>query len=198
VAGNVLSANLQGVFVEGDGARVHHNVALLNEVGFAIQGSRAVLSSNSALGGVVGFGLPGVDLDIRRNAAIGAQLYGLGLVEPGESRLSKNSVIGNLGGGIFISESVPADIHENNIYGNGSNPWGFGPNCGVINLSGPPPIAAQRNFWGAPNGPGRNPADAICDLQTGDSPLIFSPAARKRFRILNAESLSGRKRSTEQ
>jgi hypothetical protein len=52
--------------------------------------------------------------------------------------------------------------------------------------------AAQRNYLGAATGPGRNPADAICNFPDGDAPLLFAPVAHQRFRILDAEDLSGR------
>jgi hypothetical protein len=51
-------------------------------------------------------------------------------------------------------------VNQNNIYGNGTD----GSNCGIIvSQNG---ADARNNYWGAPTGPGKDPAD-----QVGQEPL---------------------------
>lgn len=184
VSGNIVASNATGVFVGGDRNMVDHNLALLNEAdGFMIQGEGTIVRSNSAIGGGNGYFLIANKLGVWLNAAIGA---GTGFFLEGENTLLRNSAIGNLQSGITIQEGTPANLPKNNIYGNGNLPTYFQElNCGVFNYSSLE-ISAERSFWGSVSGPGKDPADAICD-SPGET--LFAPVSRKRYWILSSASL---------
>jgi hypothetical protein len=76
-------------------------------------------------------------------------------------------VTGHRGTGIVVRGEATT-IAKTSIFGNGGiaddgSDLG-GPvllNCGIQALASP--IAVNGNFWGAPDGPGPDPADAFCD-----------------------------------
>ena len=86
-------------------------------------------------------------------------------------------MIGNGTGGFrFVDETRDNVLHRNNIFGNGSGDL----NCGVRNESGFV-VDATRNYWGAPTGPGPDPADeahGACEAagsQTNTTPFATEP-----------------------
>jgi parallel beta-helix repeat protein len=85
----------------------------------------------------------------------------------GTLSFSRNTIVGNGDAGfLFYSGSgaslVTAELHQNNIFGNDAV---SGNNCGVQTSSIDPEdrnhltVDATNNFWGAPTGPGPDPAD---------------------------------------
>ena len=93
--------------------------------------------------------------------------------------LARNSLIGNQRFGIMLQPGpglpVRTTIRENNFIGNalGIPPEFFGPNCGLANFTGQT-INAANSYWGAPTGPGADPADVAC----GNDPVTTTPFSR--------------------
>ena len=59
----------------------------------------------------------------------------------------------------------------------------FGLNCGIL-LQQPlsPPLDARNNYWGSAQGPGPDPADAVCTFGSPAGVLV-QPVAKKEIRI---------------
>ena len=99
---------------------------------------------------------------------------------------SGNTVTRNSGPGINFSPVINRTglvFTGNNIYANGLQPVASFPlasNCGVW-LGPGETIVAERNFWGAPTGPGADPADAVC----GGGQVDVIPVATRPFTTHN-------------
>jgi hypothetical protein len=164
-AGNVATADTLGFFVAGSDNTLVGNVASANDpsgafAGMAIRG-RAVLEGNVVSG--------------NRGTGIGIQPDGSG------TRLVGNRIAGNTGIGIEVGSGARVDdlvITRNDVFGNNAlrSPEGT-ENCGLRNATGAP-LAAAGNYWGAPGGPGADPADAVCRDE-----VTAEPVAGKSFRI---------------
>jgi parallel beta helix pectate lyase-like protein len=88
--------------------------------------------------------------------------------------LYRNSLIGNTRFGIFLQQGpVRTVVKENNFFGNGTTTSELVPNCGLANFTGET-LNAVNSYWGAPIGPGAEPADVAC----GNGPVITTPFAR--------------------
>ena len=89
--------------------------------------------------------------------------------------LFRNTLIGNKRFGIMVQQGPPVvtQVRENNFYGNGVSLPAFGNNCGLANFTGAT-LNAVNSYWGAPTGPGAEPADVAC----GNAPVITTPFAR--------------------
>ena len=130
------------------------SITAVKPEGFFISGSGHRLSHNIALGNDdAGFYISATNVEMSRNASIGNRLAG-----------------------IFMGFG-DARIERNNLYGNeaGSD------NCGLRNFSDAT-IVATNNYWGAPTGPGPDPADAVCDF--GTSITITVPFAIGEWYVL--------------
>ena len=157
---NISSGNGHGFAFSAteEGHTITDNVATTNGNdeefghGFVISGNSQSSMSNRSIGNKgVGFFL--------------STTNGSGFV------FKENDAIGNRGVGVWVQQGPQLALHRNNIFGNlGVAIGGFFPplpNCGLANNSGST-INATRNFWGAPTGPGPDPADeagpgSICD-----------------------------------
>jgi hypothetical protein len=85
----------------------------------------------------------------------------------------RNTLIANSEVGILLTAApVRVTLRENNFYGNGLQNTFF-PNCGIANVSNAP-VSAANSYWGAPTGPGADPADVAC----GSDPVVTTPFAR--------------------
>jgi parallel beta-helix repeat protein len=163
--GNVAIANTLGFFVAGSGNTLADNVASANDpsgafAGMAIRG-RAILEGNVVSG--------------NHGTGIGIQPDGSG------TRLVGNRIVGNTGIGIAVGSGASVDdlvISRNDIFGNNTlrSPEGT-ENCGLLNATGAP-LAAPENYWGAPDGPGPDPADAACR-----DAVLTEPVAGKSLRV---------------
>lgn len=88
--------------------------------------------------------------------------------------LYRNTLIGNTRFGIMVQQGpVRTLVRENNFYGNGVSTDVFGVNCGLANFTGET-LNAVNSYWGAPTGPGAEPADVAC----GNDPVTTTPFAR--------------------
>lgn len=124
--------------------------------GFAIGGNGSVLKTNVATAnGEAGFDLQGDAIALTGSVAAGNAL-GLRVGEGSGYTLTGNSFLGNAStGALVISSDVT--ITKSNIFGNGSG----GTNCGVTTAGGGA-VTLDKVCFGAPSGPGDDPADAIC------------------------------------
>jgi hypothetical protein len=118
---------------------VRDNVASMNGVGFQVGGGFAFVdrvTGNLAVGNTAGFSLSGPHIFLG-NAALGNYSTGIS-IGPGDSglRLEKSSVFGN---------------------------DAAGPNCGLLDADGDDDHHINGFFWGAPTGPGNDPADEVCE-----------------------------------
>lgn len=176
VVGNVAIRNgsngNDAFFVQGSGHTVSDNVASDNaRSGFGIHGSGHMVSDNVAHSNLQGFEVTtGI---FTGNAVIGNRFHGF-VVNGSDVEIRRNLIVGNGNLGIRAGSNVV--ITENNIFGNDT----LEVNCGLANQSGTS-LAAPNNFWGAPSGPGPDPADAVCN-DVGLTTIV-DPVAPKAFHI---------------
>jgi parallel beta-helix repeat protein len=168
---NFASANREGfALVSGGEHRLTGNVANASrESGFRINCCENRLTGNVAsANGSFGFDI-GLDVFLRRP-----------FEEKSRSSLRefrRNAALGNRLGGILVFD-FNVRLTESNLFGNGAG--AAGGNCGLANRS-EGEVSAPRNFWGAADGPGDDPADALCDAP--GSSTAFTPVANKAFDI---------------
>jgi hypothetical protein len=132
---------------------------------------------------------PGISVD--NNYVVNNGQHGVSVSLGYLNAIVRNEIVGNLSGGVlYNSRGVLRRFELNNVYGNGSLPSAglsaappdFPTNCGVIadasaaQTSGYEvhALVATNNYWGAPTGPGPNPAD---DSGGGGQPCTQSPKA---------------------
>jgi parallel beta-helix repeat protein len=92
-----------------------------------------------------------------------------GIYVSGAPTVLGNSVVGN-GLGIYVVGPFTGTIARNDIFGNALS--------GLENTLATE-ILAPGNFWGAPTGPGLDPADPV----TGPGPVNAVPFATKPFKV---------------
>jgi hypothetical protein len=168
-----------GIAVAGTHVLVQNN----RVVGFGVSGDGADIcfasgagssaptqqfDRNVALGCNVGFLNLGFGGTFTRNLAIGNASEGFDVAE--FVSLIDNAAYGNAGGGAVIGQ-VPGVVTQNLFVGNGHN-------CGVTNDDfSAGTLTASNNYWGAPTGPGSDPADATCSSFGG--PVTTTPFLAK-------------------
>lgn len=176
VAGNHAQGNRFGGFEVGSaGSRVVRNVATQNgNYGFNLYGAVTV-SGNVAVGNPIGFEVQGDHMVLSRNLASGNTDAGF-QVNFGPHTFTHNSAIGNRGSGLWVGVLYGnTAITKSNFYGNDvSN------GCGLLNSTGGT-VDARGNFWGAPGGPGDDPADRACNEGSGTT--TTSGAADKEIAL---------------
>lgn len=182
VIGNIALGNRSfGFNIHGSGHTVRNNISSDNGHGFSlgageerhlIEDNVATTNGNDEEFGH-GFLISGASQSAVSNRSIGNDGVGFFLFTSNGSEFlfKENDAIGNRGVGIWVQQGPQLALRENNIFGNLGEPIGgffppF-PNCGLTNDSGST-VDATRNFWGAPTGPGPDPADdagpgSICD-----------------------------------
>lgn len=147
--------------------------------GFSIEltSGRSDISMNVAShNGSTGFAVAGNGSTLARdNAAIANDGLGFAFREDGGLDLRGNAIHGNRLGGV-LTERIASltEIARNNIFGNGATT-----NCGLTNASGDV-LTVGKNYWGAPDGPGPDPADTICDVDPAAT--IVEAVARDPYR----------------
>jgi len=154
IEGNqVMLWGLAGIAARGAGKTVGKNQVSLNGDGIDVQGP------SSATDNVVSGNSQGIRLSTT-GRAVGNAVYGNGVI------------------GLFLpGPPFSGTIAGNNISGNGEL---FPGNCGLEN-DGVLGLMAANNYWGAPTGPGPNPADDVCNLTGGTT--ITAPFATTPFRV---------------
>lgn len=127
----------EGFSIGGDGNVLKANVASANgDAGFAFGGNTATLTGSVAAGNDVG-------LRVNANA-----LTAVG-----------NAFLGNVVTGVVVTVAG-TKITKSNIFGNGA---ANGSNCGIT-TAGSGTVDLDKICFGAPTGPGPDPADQICGL----------------------------------
>ena len=195
---NVASGG-DGTFeVRGAGnarVRVKRNTATDGQFGFILQGPlRAEVTGNVARNGQSGFVINTSDVRLEHNIAIENTI---GVVVNGDrNRIVKNVIMDVITDGssfgLFILSGSDNRVQRNDIFGNRGNQLQQ-VNCGLANFTGTT-VLATNNYWGAPTGPGDDPADTVgpsCDFDTPGSVTIFEPFATRPFsrRIARANLL---------
>lgn len=176
IAGNYAVRNGYGGFEVGSpGSRVARNVAAQNgNYGFNLYGALTV-SGNIANGNPVGFEVQGDHMVLSRNLASGNSYAGFH-VNFGPHTFTHNSAIGNTGPGLLVElQYGNTTFTQSNFYGNDT-----AQGCGVHNATGGT-LDAPGNFWGAPGGPGDDPADRACN--DGSGVTTTSPAEDREISV---------------
>jgi hypothetical protein len=176
---------VDGITVSGMQISTVHLATSTTTVGISIAGTHVLVQNNR----VVGFGVSGDGADIcyasgsgssaptvqiDRNVAQGCNIGFLNLGYGGT--FTRNLAIGNRREGFDIAAFVA--LTDNAAYGNGDGGAVIGGmpgvvsqnvfvgnahNCGVTNDdSTAGTLNASNNYWGAPTGPGSDPADSTC------------------------------------
>lgn len=189
VEGNLFSRLETALYVSGNAAKINAN-RITQAFGQAIraEGAGIVITGNV----------------VEQTGSYGAQdaaIHVAGSRGAG-NRVERNLVIGNLGMGIFADNGEDASagdpiVRSNLVVGNAltgikvvlaanagtvtvtgnsiyANDEVRGTNCGLTTLVAGPEIDATGNYWGAPGGPGANPADDVCSA--GTPPDVSNPA----------------------
>jgi hypothetical protein len=135
-------------------------------IGVDIEGNGAhVLTTSRVSGNGLGLYVMGGPFQITHNVVAANNSVALSFGDRLEldnpiTTLSRNDIVGNSVGLSLYQSTAALKVSENNIYGNGTD----GSNCGItVSLTG---ADARNNYWGAPTGPGPDPAD-----QVGQEPL---------------------------
>lgn len=141
-------------------------------------GAGTLLQGNRSEGGYIGIGL-GADGTIAGNVVTNAThsgFYTYGTIEftgnvangngyglqahTGTTNVTKSSFVGNWGPGIIMLNAT-TNVASSNIAGN--SPFN---NCGTSVLGGAASLTATGNWWGDAAGPGAEPADLACGVNT--------------------------------
>jgi parallel beta-helix repeat protein len=162
----VIAVNTRGRF-EGNRVVSHFTCS----AGFFMSSSADLLTGNTVLGCTTGFYFQSANgARLVSNAAIGnvrpsVISDGVGFRLDGTiAEFSRNLAVANHHG-VDAGTTVPIPIFRNNSFAANTS------NCGVRNFAGT--LDASRNYWGAPTGPGADPADAACDL--GGATTLTTP-----------------------
>jgi hypothetical protein len=166
LTGNAATVNFgSGFFDDATGTVLMKNLARDNAVGLVLDGSAAVVTKN-------------VVTDNRFGVFINATAPG---TSSPVATFSHNAMTGNAGEGVRVAmagnftQDVSVTLDHNDYFGNGTN---LDPNCGVfttVDDSNATPhtlnVTSTKDFWGAPFGPGPDPADdagamAGCEVPT--------------------------------
>jgi hypothetical protein len=189
---NAVGFVIQG-FIDENYGRLVNNVAIGNtRLGFDLLGfAPHVMERNSAIRNQVGARGDGGPFRIEHNqlsanSETGLQFYRRSFAWSFTAQVTRNAIIGNRLVGIELS-SISPGLHENNIFGNGTD----GSNCGLFIWRGA--HDATNNYWGAPTGPGPDPADNFgksiedttptCNGPNPDLPVQVTPYAPQPFDI---------------
>jgi hypothetical protein len=184
--GNVAVGNADDGFSQVNRGTFAGNTAVANgRDGFDQQDDGVAYQNNTALGnGGAGFDvntgedsvLTGV---LAQGNAVGIQVDAAGVL------ISKSSVVGNRGAGILVEDGGQRlTVTKTNVFGNGadaSDP-AFA-NCGVTSASASGgPLTLAPVFWGAPAGPGDDPADRVC-LLVPHVNVVDEPPLAKELKV---------------
>lgn len=157
--GNVAEANSAGGFtLTGGGCAFTACRATANGGnGFTLKGDGHVVKSCVASANAeTGFDLTGNGTAITKSVGNG-NTVGLSVgVESNPGQLGTNAFLGNLNVGVVVA-SPGVTLTKSNVFGNGS----VGGNCGVT-VSGAGAVTLDKICFGAPTGPGDDPADQTC------------------------------------
>jgi hypothetical protein len=167
IAGNWMVGGGSGVYVQGDDTRIEDERLLASSI-FVQEGARTLVERSSALGAIVGIGVEGTGHVVERSVALGNQD---GLFLGGTDAIARRSLFaGNEDRGVVTYEPSAA-VESCSLFGNG---------IGGLYVQGTSAIATG-NYWGAPDGPGPDPADEIGG--PGGAATSGTPFATKEIRV---------------
>ena len=179
---------------------IKDNTVLQSEEGFAVVAASGIeISGNLVRETGTAFAILGSDAQVTHNVLFD-NLAGF-VVHGSGNRIIENVIIGGRAtppsAGIGIGSGTDNRVQRNDIYGHHGDP--FNPTaCGLVNSSGNR-VLATDNYWGAPTGPGPDPADeagAPCDSL--GSVTIVEPFATRPFSLQIAiENALGHARAAE-
>lgn len=157
---NVAEANEADGFVfTGGGCSFTACRATANgENGFALSGDGAghvVKSCVASANGEAGFQLFS-DASILTKSVANGNDVGLLVGAGGNAQLGTNAFLGNRRSGVIVT-AANVTLTKSNIFGNGND----GTNCGV-SVAGSGSVTLDKICFGAPSGPGADPADQTC------------------------------------
>jgi hypothetical protein len=153
IEGNQVTGWITGIRAGSSGKRVLKNQVAYNSTGI-FAGHASVVAGNV----------------ITNNGA--------GMVLSDSVSAQGNAVYANTNGGFRVSPPFSGTITKNNIFGNGL--FGFFANCGIA-TDGAATVSAPDNYWGAPTGPGSDPADMACGFGPGS--VAVTPFGTKPFTV---------------
>jgi hypothetical protein len=177
---------------------VKRNTSTDAQVAFDIQGPlRAEVTGNIARNAQGGFVFNTSNARMEHNIAI-ENIQGV-VVAGDRNRIVENVIIDVIDDGsstgLVIASGSDNRVQRNDIFGHrGITVQRV--NCGLVNGTGNT-VLATNNYWGAPTGPGDDPADNVgpsCDSDTPGSVTVFEPFATRPFsrRIARANLLDAR------
>jgi hypothetical protein len=136
--------------------------------GIEVHGAGKTVSKNQvSLSGEQGISATGASVVVGN--VVTASDRGIHLM--GAASAVGNAVYGNREG-IVVAGPFSGSIEKNNVFGN--------KDCGLAVISGASALAAH-NYWGAPTGPGSDPADDVCTLP--GSTFTVTPFATHPFSV---------------
>ncbi|HLK10998.1 MAG TPA: NosD domain-containing protein [Candidatus Binatia bacterium] len=153
IEGNQVTAWLVGIHAGSSGKRVLKNAVAANQAGIAA--AHASVVEGNVING-----------------------NGAGMFLSDSVIAQSNAVYGNTNGGFRVEPPFFGTITKNDIFANGL--FGFFANCGIA-TDQPVVVSAPDNYWGAPTGPGSDPADQACPSSGGS--VTTTPFATKPFSI---------------
>jgi hypothetical protein len=130
---NRIHVNVSNILVEAENVRLARNVLSGAQFGLELRGAGAVSTDDVVVAN------------------------GAGVLVESTATLERIAVLGNTAVGIQLQGGPPAaTVRGGRIVGNGANADG----CGVYVVTGS--LDAEGVWWGAPDGPGSDPADLLC------------------------------------
>ncbi len=181
VTGHVFFDNQsQGMFVEGSRNLIASSrVYTKNGDGIVVTGEDNVITESAVSGtsnmAGIGFSINGNRNTVRgafaTGNAVGISLLGTGHVVSGSVAV-RNTIVGVDMAGTGQS----ATIAKTTMHSNGSTLEG---NCGLALSGMNSTVVATGNYWGAPTGPGADPADDVCVVS---GTAVTTPFATKEHK----------------
>lgn len=179
VAGNVvLASGTLGIAFAGPGGIIAGNRVLCPSgsptIGMLVSSTPAsTLSDNAVLGcdiGILGFG----DMDLASAVLVG---NGIGVGLDGTSTAMGILAAGNTYAGIVVDSAADSiSIRESSVLGNGDG----AANCGIDATSTASTVADV--WYGAPTGPGPDPADLLCNAGSVPSPTFADKPVKVKLK----------------
>jgi hypothetical protein len=196
--GKTLASNVAALTVETFDAKVRGNQIVSDHIDGFVNGIRVLnlggtilVEGNEVRGwGQNGIFVRGSGTTVRRNVLA---VNSTGIWAEGANTLQNNVIASNVRGvrlhdetavignalygnhdGIQVDPSFTGSIEGNNIFGSRF--------CGLVNKPGIPFLIAAHNYWGAPSGPGLDPADTVCNA-VGAATQV-TPFATRPFVLL--------------
>jgi hypothetical protein len=156
----------EGILAVGAGARLVRNAVAVAAQGFIL--------------GLADAALPrGAPRRLERSVAVGNLIGVFVDSDVGPTEMERCAALGNSMSGVYVSVNEDTTASRLSLYGNGAGETTSpAPNCG---LAAAIAVPAPRSFWGAPAGPGADPADAACPVDAGS--IEFAPVSAKEIRV---------------